>query len=260
MMAAEAWLPRRVRQQPRHSRWLTNLLFVVINIAVLRLLGPITAVVVADNALQNNWGLLALSPVPLPLVVEIALGVVLLDFAIYWQHVASHKIPMLWRFHKVHHVDRDIDVTTGIRFHPIEALLSMLYKCLMILLLGPVTIAVVIFEVLLNASAMFNHANVKLPLFVDRVLRCVMVTPDMHRVHHSDIQRETDSNYGFFLSIWDRLFASYIPQPSAGHDGMTIGLAEHQTNEPASIVWSLVLPFKASSLKAVPSKTTTKHD
>jgi sterol desaturase/sphingolipid hydroxylase (fatty acid hydroxylase superfamily) len=245
MGCLEALLPKRTRQQTRKKRWLNNLFLVVINSAVLRLLGPISAVVAADYALDNNWGVLALSPIPLPFWAEIVVGVVLLDLAIYIQHVASHKIPILWRFHRVHHADRDIDVTTGVRFHPVEVALSMLYKCVVILLLGPVTLAVVIFEVLLNASAMFNHANVRLPSLLDRCLRWVVVTPDFHRVHHSIIQRETDSNYGFFLSIWDRIFRSYHPQPIKGHAGMIIGLAEYQTENPASIGWCMSLPFKS---------------
>jgi sterol desaturase/sphingolipid hydroxylase (fatty acid hydroxylase superfamily) len=245
MVCLEALLPKRVRQQARKKRWLNNLLLVVINSVVLRLLGPISAVVAADYALDNNWGVLALSPIPLPLWVEIVVGVVLLDLAIYIQHVASHMVPMFWRFHQVHHADRDIDVTTGIRFHPIEVVLSMFYKCGVILLLGPITMAVVIFEIVLNASAMFNHANVRLPSLLDRCLRGVVVTPDFHRVHHSVIQRETDSNYGFFLSVWDRVFRSYQAQPIKGHEGMMIGLAEYQTESPASIGWCMRLPFKS---------------
>jgi len=179
----------------------------------------------------------------LPFYVEVILAIVILDLAIYFQHVMSHKLPFLWRFHKVHHADRDIDVTTGIRFHPIEAALSMIYKCGIILLLGPATLAVLVFEILLNASPMFNHANVSLPKSVDRLLRLIIVSPDMHRVHHSEIPQETNSNYGFFLSIWDRIFRSYIPQPQKGHQGMAIGLSEYQTEKPASLLWSIKIPF-----------------
>ncbi len=247
MAIAETLFAKKQRQQQRGQRWLTNLGLTASNILVLKLLGPITAVAVADYALDNSWGLLSLSPIPLPFYLEIILGVVLLDLAIYFQHVCSHKIPVLWRFHKVHHADRDIDVTTGIRFHPIEAFLSMLYKCLVILLIGPITISVILFEIILNASAMFNHANVRLPTRVDRALRTVIVTPDSHRVHHSEIPAETDSNYGFFLSIWDRMFKTYTAQPSQGHDGMVIGLSEYQTLKPASFIWCLKLPFTANA-------------
>lgn len=243
MAIAEAVFERKKRQQPRIKRWTANFGLIAIDIAFLRLLGPISAIFAAEYALDNSWGLLALSPVPLPFYIEVLLGIVLLDLAIYVQHVISHKVPIFWRLHRVHHADRDIDVTTGFRFHPIEIILSVLYKCAMILLLGPVTVAVIIFEILLNASAMFNHANVRLPQSVDKVLRSVIVTPDFHRVHHSEIQPETDSNYGFFLSIWDRLFATYTAQPRKGHDDMVIGLSEYQDEKPASLFWCLKLPF-----------------
>ena len=245
MAALEAILPKRERQQTRAQRWSTNLSLVVINSIVLKLLGPITAIIAAEYALTHNWGLIALSPIPLPLFVEIIIGVLLLDFAIYIQHVAFHRIPLLWRLHKVHHADRDIDVTTGIRFHPIEAALSMIYKCGIILLLGPVTLAVIIFEILLNASAMFNHANVRLPKSLDKLLRTVIVTPDFHRVHHSVIEKETNSNYGFFMSIWDKLCGTYIEQPRDNHQGMTIGLNSYQTNKPGNLLWCLTIPFKS---------------
>ena len=174
---------------------------------------------------------------------HILVSAVLLDMAVYWQHVASHKIPMIWRFHKMHHADRDIDATTGIRFHPVEIVLSMLYKMVIVLILGPHIIGVFLFEIILNGSAMFNHANVRLPLWLDKTIRILFVTPDMHRVHHSVIAAETNSNYGFNLSIWDRIFGSYIAQPKEGHDGMTIGLPQYQTNKPSNILWCLKLPF-----------------
>ncbi len=257
MALAEALFAKKERQQERGQRWLTNLGLTTSNIVVLKLLGPVTAVAVADIALDNSWGLLSLSPIPLPFYLEIILGIVLLDLAIYFQHVCSHKIPLLWRFHKVHHADRDIDVTTGIRFHPVEALLSMVYKCIVILLLGPVTLSVVLFEIILNASAMFNHANVRLPKRIDYILRSVIVTPDSHRVHHSEIQAETDSNYGFFLSVWDRIFKTYITQPSQGHERMVIGLSEYQTQAPASFAWCLKVPFMSSAhtIKTAPDRS-----
>ena len=174
---------------------------------------------------------------------ELILAVIILDGVIYLQHVLSHRIPVLWAFHKVHHTDRDLDVTSALRFHPIEILFSMAYKIIWVIALGPSVAAVIIFEVLLNGSAMFNHANLRLPLWLDKALRSVIVTPDMHRVHHSVIESETNSNYGFCLSLWDRLFRTYTPQPREGHDGMSLGLNEHQDKGPNSLSWSLALPF-----------------
>lgn len=244
MASLEALWPRKERAMVRTARWFNNLSLSVLNSVVIKVLGPITAIAVATYAVNNGYGLMNLLPWVLPLWVEVLIGFVILDFLIYVQHVLSHKVPMLWRFHKVHHADRDIDVTTGIRFHPVEALFSMIYKCTFILILGPLPLAVFLFEVVLNGSAMFNHANVRLPRWLDSALRLVIVTPDSHRVHHSVIQKETDSNYGFFLSAWDRLFKTYIPQPKLGHDNMVIGLSEYQTKSPASLLWSLKAPFK----------------
>ena len=242
MMAAEALFPRKKRALPRAHRWTSNLLLIIIDGLFVRLLFPIVAVGVAAVSVQKGWGLFNL--VDLPIWLEITLAILVLDMMIYWQHVASHHIPFLWALHKVHHADRDIDVTTGSRFHPIEIGLSMLYKMALVVLLGAPAIAVIIFEIILNACAMFNHSNVKFPLGFDRMLRRFIVTPDMHRVHHSTIVAETNSNYGFSLSLWDRLFRSYTAQPSQGHDGMIIGLKEYQNPGPASMSWSLALPFK----------------
>jgi sterol desaturase/sphingolipid hydroxylase (fatty acid hydroxylase superfamily) len=171
--------------------------------------------------------------------------VVLLDFAIWLQHVLSHRVPALWQVHQVHHADRDFDVTTALRFHPVEIGLSMLYKVVWVLALGAPVAAVIIFEVILNAFAIFNHANVALPGRLDRALRVVIVTPDMHRVHHSVLAREHHNNFGFNLSVWDRVFGTYTAQPRDGHDGMTIGLPQFQSEAPARLAWSLSLPFKA---------------
>ncbi|MEO1149661.1 MAG: sterol desaturase family protein [Pseudomonadota bacterium] len=242
MAIAEALFPRKQRTQKRSSRWFTNWALVVLDTITLRIFVPVLAVGMAVYAQDKGWGLFSFTQ--LPTWLEIALAILLLDMAVYAQHVASHKISFLWRFHKVHHVDRDIDVTTGARFHPVEIILSMAYKLACVALIGPASIAVFLFEVILNASAMFNHSNVKLPLGVDGFIRTLIVTPDMHRVHHSIIRRETDSNYGFFLSIWDRVFRTYIDQPALGHDGVIIGLEDHQNDQPSSLLWSLVLPFK----------------
>jgi len=242
----EAIFPRRKRILSRQGRWLTHLGITILNSLAVRLLGPLTAITVSIWANAKGIGLFNLTA--LPLWLEITLAFIVLDFAIYLQHVISHRVPFFWRFHKVHHTDRDLDASSAVRFHPAEIMLSMLYKCGLVLLIGPAALAVLIFEIVLNASAIFNHANLKLPLGLDKFLRALIVTPDMHRVHHSIIMGETNSNYGFNLSIWDRLCRTYTGQPQQGHEAMTIGLSEHQSSEPANLLWSLKLPF-AKSLK-----------
>ena len=209
------------------------------------ILGPLVAVGVAAWASQNGWGVLNL--VNLPVWVEFILAFLILDFAIWLQHVTTHKIPILWRLHKVHHADRDLDASSGVRFHPVEILLSMIFKCVIVLWLGPTVLAVVIFEVVLNATAIFSHANMKLPRRLDRVLRKLIITPDMHRVHHSVIMAESQTNYGFNFSFWDRLFATYQADPTEGQTGMTLGLKEAQVNATQKLGWSLYLPFKRSN-------------
>lgn len=241
----EALFPRRARNLPRQTRWLTHLGITVIDSLAVRALGPLTAIAVAISASGKGIGLFNLTTWPLWL--EVTLAFIVLDFAIYLQHVISHRVPIFWRFHKVHHTDRDLDASSAVRFHPVEILLSMLYKCGLVLLIGPAALAILIFEIVLNASAIFNHANLKLPLWLDSLLRPLIVTPDMHRVHHSVIEGETNSNYGFNFSIWDRLCRTYKAQPEAGHDGMTIGLSEHQSDKPSKLLWSLKLPFAKSS-------------
>ena len=242
MALLELSMPRKERTEPVTRRWFTNIGIVVVDTLTLRLLFPILAVGMAGYATAQGWGLFAL--VDLPFWFEVLISAILLDLAIYGQHVASHKVPILWLVHRMHHADRDIDVTTGARFHPVEIVLSMLYKFVVIILLGAPALAVFIFEVLLNGSAMFNHANWRMPLWLDKFVRRVFVTPDMHRVHHSIHERETDSNYGFNLSIWDRMFGTYIDQPRDGHEGMTIGLKPFQDSKPSNILWCLMLPFK----------------
>ncbi|MEE9333126.1 MAG: sterol desaturase family protein [Granulosicoccaceae bacterium] len=213
----------------------------MIDSIVLRLVLPIMAIGLAGFVAQKGWGFFNF--VDWPQWLEIIMSVAALDMIIYWQHVLSHKIPFIWNIHKVHHADRDVDVTTGVRFHPFEILFSMIYKMFWILVVGPASAAVIVFEVLLNASALFNHANAKLPTKLDKVIRTVLVTPDMHRIHHSVIQRETDSNYGFCLSIWDVLFGTYNAEPEKGHEKMVIGLEDRQTDEPARLWWSLTWPI-----------------
>ncbi len=222
MAAWEMLAPRRVLSQSKSARWLNNISLVVLNTLILRFVFPAAAVGVANHAIQQQWGLFNQFDTPFPVVILVS--VIILDGAIYLQHVMVHAVPALWRLHRVHHADLDFDVTTGARFHPLEILLSMLIKFAVILLLGPPLLAVVIFEVLLNATSMFNHSNVRLPLAVDRIVRLFIVTPDMHRVHHSHLQHETNSNFGFNFSIWDRLFGTYRDQPQDGHIEMTIGI------------------------------------
>ncbi|WP_371171238.1 sterol desaturase family protein [Aliiroseovarius sp. 2305UL8-7] len=240
----EAVMPRRKRAQPRQTRWTTNLSIIAIDTLTLRLMNilvPLLAVGAALDAASLGWGLFNM--VALPVWIEVLATIVILDLAIWVQHLIFHKVPILWRLHRVHHADRDFDVTTALRFHPIEIAASMIIKIGAVYLLGAPALGVILFEVILNGSAMFNHANIRLPLGLDRVLRQIVVTPDMHRVHHSVHHDETDSNYGFCLSIWDRIFGTYTDQPRDGHDDMTIGL-EWQNDDPSKLGWSLMLPFQ----------------
>jgi sterol desaturase/sphingolipid hydroxylase (fatty acid hydroxylase superfamily) len=248
MALLEMLSPKRELRARRPRRWLTNLSMVALGILVVRLLGfvaaPLIAVGAAFLAEQNGWGLF--NWLAWPRLLEIVVAIVVLDFAIWLQHLASHKIPMLWRLHQMHHADIDLDVTTALRFHPIEIGLSMLYKVLWVVALGAAPLAVFLFEVILNGCAVFNHANIDLPRGLDRVLRLVLVTPDMHRVHHSTTRREHDSNYGFNFPFWDRLFGTYTAEPERGHRGMTIGLESHQSDAPTGLAWSLLLPVRPS--------------
>jgi len=237
----EIFGPRRALVQSKLKRWLGNISLVALDTLIVRLLLPAGAAGVALWCEAQHIGLLHMLELPDGLSVLIA--VILLDLAIYVQHVVFHAVPVLWRVHMVHHADRDLDVSSGLRFHPLEILLSMLIKMSLIALFGVPLLAVIIFETILNGMAMFNHANVRLPLGMDRILRLLLVTPDMHRVHHSVIVRETNSNYGFNLSLWDRLFGTYRAQPEAGHDGMHIGLSQYQDAPTYRLDWLLALPF-----------------
>ncbi len=241
---AELLAPRRKLSVSKLMRWSNNLSLVFLNNAILRLLFPAAAVGVAAFAQSNGWGLL--NYYALPFTITVIISVIVMDMVIYLQHVMVHSIPALWRLHMVHHVDPDYDVTTGARFHTLEIILSMLIKFATIIMLGPPVVGVVIFEVLLNATAMFNHGNIKLPKSIDRILRLFVVTPDMHRVHHSIIPEETNSNFGFNLPWWDRIFGTYRAQPEAGHQGMDIGIQGFR--QPKQISWlpgMLALPFVA---------------
>jgi sterol desaturase/sphingolipid hydroxylase (fatty acid hydroxylase superfamily) len=192
-------------------------------------------------AQERSWGLLNWAEPPY--WVAVVIGVALLDLAIYLQHVLFHAVPFLWRFHKMHHADLDFDVTTGLRFHPIEIILSLGIKLVIVALLGPPVLAVLVFEVLLNATAMFNHSNVWINVTLDKYLRRLVVTPDMHRVHHSVVPKETHSNFGFNFPWWDRLFKTYHDQPTGGHDGMNIGLYEFRDAARLKLHHLLVMPF-----------------
>ena len=204
---------------------------------LVRLLFPAAAVGIAIWAQVQGFGLFNLIAAPPWLAVIVS--IIVLDFAVWLSHLLSHKVPLFWRFHRMHHSDRDFDVTTAIRFHPIEIIVSMGWKVAWVIVLGAPAVAVIIFEIILNGTAMFNHSNTKLPLWLDRVLRMIVVTPDMHRVHHSVFRGETDSNYGFNLPWWDRLFGTYIDQPAEGHDAMTIGLPQWQDERPTKLGWSI---------------------
>ncbi|MEO0635419.1 MAG: sterol desaturase family protein [Pseudomonadota bacterium] len=243
LAATELFAPRSEHVEAKGARWFTNWSIFIIDILVLRLAFKTAAVGIAVWASVNGYGLF--NAVGWPLWLEGLIVFLILDFAVWASHVASHKIPIFWRIHRMHHADTNIDVTTALRFHPIEIMLSMLFKVAVIIALGAPAVAVIIFEIVLNGMAMFNHSNIKLPLGVDRFLRWLVVTPDMHRIHHSSEQPETDSNYGFNLAIWDRIFATYTQEPKLGHDGIEIGLKEYQDKRPTQLPWSLSLPFRS---------------
>lgn len=237
--------PRRPLITSKPRRWFANLAITILNTLLVRILFPAGAVGIAFAITGKGWGILNL--LSWPEWLALIAGVVALDFIIYIQHVIFHAIPILWRLHMVHHADLDIDVTTGNRFHPIEILLSMFIKTASVALISAPPLSVLIFEVLLNATSMFNHSNVGMNKGIDRVLRMFVVTPDMHRTHHSVIRQETNSNFGFNIPWWDRIFGTYRPDPSKGHQGMTIGLDQFQDPNQHTLVWVLTLPFKGST-------------
>jgi sterol desaturase/sphingolipid hydroxylase (fatty acid hydroxylase superfamily) len=241
--AWELAAPRRTLRESKALRWTHNLALTVLNSILVRVAPPVAAVGVAAFAAQRGMGLFNLIHVPQPLT--ILLSVLTLDSAIYLQHLMFHAVPLLWRLHRVHHADLDFDVTTGARFHPIEIGLSMLIRFAVILALGPPAVAVLVFEVLLNASSMFNHGNVRIPAAVERVLRWAVVTPDMHRVHHSIDPRESNSNFGFSLPWWDRLFGTYRAAPQAGHEAMMIGIAQFRSPRELWLDMMLLQPFQS---------------
>lgn len=248
LFALFSWLemmaPRRALSQTRKLRWPTNIAITLLNAAALRALAlalPLLAIGAALDAAVMGWGLF--NQTVWPVWAEVLAAILILDLAIWAQHLVTHKVPFFWRIHRVHHADRDLDVTTGFRFHPVEILASMILKIGLIYLLGPSAAAVLLFEILLSSTALFNHANLRLPGWLDRAVGLVLVTPDMHRIHHSVHRDEHDSNFGFALSLWDRIFRTYMAEPKDGHEAMTVGL-EWQDDRPASLTWALWLPFR----------------
>jgi sterol desaturase/sphingolipid hydroxylase (fatty acid hydroxylase superfamily) len=238
----ELFAPRRRQEIGRGRRWPNNLGVVVVDTLLVRLVFPTAAVGMALIAEERGWGFFHAFDVPFWLA--FIASVVLLDLAIYLQHVLFHAVPILWRLHRMHHADLEFDVTTGIRFHPIEILLSMVIKFAVVAALGTPAAAVLVFEVILNATSMFNHGNVRLPEKIDRWLRWIVVTPEMHRVHHSIVARETNSNFGFNLPWWDRMFGTYRAQPQAGHLGMTIGISQFRDPGELRLDRMLIQPFR----------------
>ena len=238
----EMAVPRRRREIPRLIRWTNNFGVVVLDTVLVRLAFPIVAVGMAILAAERGWGLFNVLDVPL--WAAFILSVLALDLAIYLQHVMFHAVPALWRLHRMHHADLEFDVSTGLRFHPVEILLSMAIKLAVVGVLGPPAVAVLVFEVLLNATSMFNHANIRIPARIDRILRLIVVTPDMHRVHHSILPSETNSNFGFNLPWWDRLLGTYRAQPRKGHDGMTIGIEQFRTRRDLWLDRMLIQPLR----------------
>lgn len=237
---AELVVPRRSLRMSKVLRWFSNISMTTFNTILVALL-PLAAVAYAYTVEDAGGGLL--NHLALPAVVKVLITVIVFDCLIYWQHVIFHKVPILWRLHRVHHSDVDLDVTSGARFHAIEIILSMLIKLAAVRIIGAPALGILIFEVVLNGSAMFNHSNIRLPLKLDRLVRLFLVTPDMHRVHHSVHRDETDSNYGFNLPWWDYLFGTYTPQPRDGHDEMEIGLHEFREPREQYVDKLLVQPF-----------------
>lgn len=241
MAVWELAVPRRRIEIPRLLRWSNNLALVAIDTLLVRLVFPVAAVGLAAIAQENGWGLL--NQIDIPGWAAIVIAVLAFDLAIYFQHILFHAVPALWRLHRMHHADLEFDVTTGLRFHPLEILISMLIKLGVVMALGPPAIAVLIFEVLLNASSLFNHSNIRLPLKVDAVLRLFVVTPDMHRVHHSIRPSETNSNFGFNVPWWDRILGTYRAQPGSGHENMTIGIEQFRNRRSLWLDRMLIQPF-----------------
>ncbi|WP_439150424.1 sterol desaturase family protein [Sulfitobacter sp.] len=258
MAAWELAAPQRRVEIPRLVRWSNNLALVALDAVLVRFLFPVVAVGLAVIAQENGWGLL--NQLSIPTWVVTILAILALDLAIYLQHVLFHAVPVLWRLHRVHHADLEFDVTTGVRFHPFEIVISMAIKLLLILALGPSAIAVLFFEILLNGASLFNHSNVRLPPKLDAALRLFIVTPDMHRVHHSILPSETNSNFGFNLPWWDWILGAYLAQPSAGHTGMTIGIEQFRTKRDLWLDHLLFQPFRGPASGYPINRTSQKPE
>ena len=244
LIMAEILLPKKKRIHNRKDRWITNGLITLINTAsvnIVHIAIPLIAIVAAVDVSNGKMGLFNI--INFPIWIEIILTVIILDFIIWGQHLLSHKIPFVWRFHRMHHTDRDLDVTTAVRFHPFEIIFSMFIKITSIYILGASAFAVIIFEIMLNEMAMFNHANLRIPFRIENILRKFIVTPDLHRIHHSIYIDEHNKNFGFSLSIWDKIFKCYLDQPRDGHKDMKLGL-KWQNDKPTKLGWSLWIPFK----------------
>ena len=244
LIMAEILLPKKKRIHNRKDRWITNGLITLINTAsvnIVHIAIPLIAIVAAIDVSNGKMGLFNI--INFPIWIEIILTVIILDFIIWGQHLLSHIIPFVWRFHRMHHTDRDLDVTTAVRFHPFEIIFSMFIKITSIYILGASAIAVIIFEIMLNGMAMFNHANLRIPFRIENILRKFIVTPDLHRIHHSIYIDEHNKNFGFSLSIWDKIFKCYLDQPRDGHKDMKLGL-KWQNDKPTKLGWSLWIPFK----------------
>ena len=244
LIMAEILFPKKKRIHNRKDRWITNGLITLINTAsvnIVHIAIPLIAIVAAIDVSNGKMGLFNI--INFPIWIEIILTVIILDLIIWGQHFLSHKIPFVWRFHRMHHTDRDLDVTTAVRFHPFEIIFSMFIKITSIYILGASAIAVIIFEIMLNGMAMFNHANLRIPFRLENILRKFIVTPDLHRIHHSIYIDEHNKNFGFSLSIWDKIFKCYLDQPRDGHKDMKLGL-KWQNDKPTKLGWSLWIPFK----------------
>ena len=258
MAVWELAAPRRRQEIPRLLRWSNNIGMTVIDTLLVRLTFPLLAVGMASYAVVRGWGLFNIFQVPS--WIAFLVSFLLFDLAIYLQHVMFHAVPLLWRLHRVHHSDLEFDVTTGLRFHPLEILISMGLKLALVVVLGPPAIAVLFFEVVLNGTAMFNHSNISLPFAVDRLLRVLVVTPDMHRVHHSVLSNETNSNYGFNLPWWDRALGTYVAQPRHGHDQMTIGIGQFRTRRDLWLDRMLVQPLRESGSRSIDRENEVTKD
>jgi len=243
MVSWEYFSPRRILSLSRKQRWPVNIGLALLNMLIIRVTVGGIAYLSAIYALNNNWGLLNLIELPQWLAMLVTLLV--LDVVIYFQHRLAHIWKPLWRLHQVHHTDIDFDATTAVRFHPLEIVISLIIKVGIVVALGANPLAVIAFEIILNGSATFNHSNIKLPLKLDKILRCFIVTPDMHRIHHSCIRAERDSNYGFSISLWDRIFGSYTANSQQPQEEMLLGLNAYRKAEQVSFLQSLLLPFKA---------------